>query len=80
MIFNFFINKISQANKLSGEKIPTCANLALVTFFVYIKDYFRSIFSWLQFSQKANEFFYGTSALVSLAKSKLTLLYLLEGI
>ena len=30
-ISNFFINEISQANKLSAGKKPTCANLALVT-------------------------------------------------
>ena len=36
-ISNFFIDKISQANKLSAEKIPTYANLPLPDFFPFVK-------------------------------------------
>ena len=36
-ISDFFIDKISQANKLSAEKISTCAYLPLPDFFPLVK-------------------------------------------
>ena len=41
-ISSFCRNKISQANELSAEKIPTCANLALVH--MYFARYFDCVY------------------------------------